>query len=47
MWKYEKKFQYPVKIKKPDARMAQVIISQLGGPESPKNLHKIDFPDPL
>lgn len=33
MWKYEKKLQYPVKIKKPDARMAQVIISQLGGPD--------------
>lgn len=31
MWKYEKKLQYPVNIKKPDARMAQVIISQLGG----------------
>ena len=33
MWKYEKKLQYPVNIKKPDARMAQVIISQLGGPD--------------
>ena len=33
MWKYEKKLQYPVKIKKTDARMAQVIISQLGGPD--------------
>ena len=33
MWKYEKKLQYQVKKKKPDARMAQVIISQLGGPD--------------
>ena len=33
MWKYEKTLQYPVNIKKPDARMAQVIISQLGGPD--------------
>ena len=33
MWKYEKKLQYPVNIKKSDARMAQVIISQLGGPD--------------
>ena len=33
MWKYEKKLQYPVNIKKPDARMAQVIISQIGGPD--------------
>lgn len=33
MWKYEKRLQYPVKIKKPDAKMAQVIMSQLGGPD--------------
>lgn len=33
MWKYEKRLQYPVKIKKPDARMAQVIMTQLGGPD--------------
>ena len=33
MWVYEKKLQYPVKIKKPDARMAQVILSQYGGPD--------------
>ena len=33
MWQYEKKLQYPVNIKKPDARMAKVIISQLGGPD--------------
>ena len=31
MWQYEKKLQYPVNIKNPDARMAKVIISQLGG----------------
>jgi len=31
MWQYEKKLQYPVNIKKPDAKMAQIIISQLGG----------------
>lgn len=33
MWIYERKLQYPVKIKKPDARAARVIISQLGGPD--------------
>ncbi len=33
MWKYEKRLQYPVRIKKPDARMAQVIMTQLGGPD--------------
>lgn len=33
MWIYEKKLQYPVKIKNPNAKLAQVIISQLGGPD--------------
>ena len=33
MWQYEKKLQYPVNIKNPDARMAKIIISQLGGPD--------------
>ena len=33
MWMYEKKLQYPVKIKKPDPQMAQIIMSQLGGPD--------------
>ena len=32
MWIYEKKLQYPVKIKTPSAALAKVIISQLGGP---------------
>ena len=31
MWLYEKKLQYPVKIKNPDPKMAQIIMSQLGG----------------
>lgn len=33
MWQYEKKLQYPVKIKNPNAKLAQVIISQYGGPD--------------
>ena len=33
MWIYEKKLQFPVKIKNPDPRMASVIVSQLGGPD--------------
>lgn len=33
MWKYEKRLQYPVDIKKPDARLAKVIMSQFGGPD--------------
>lgn len=33
MWIYEKRLQYPVNIKNPDPQMAQVIISQMGGPD--------------
>lgn len=31
MWIYEKKLQFPVKIKNPNPQLAQIIISQLGG----------------
>ncbi|MDD6237778.1 MAG: manganese catalase family protein [Clostridiales bacterium] len=33
MWVYEKKLQYPVKITRPNASLAKVIVSQLGGPD--------------
>ena len=33
MFVYEKKLQYPVKITRPDPRMAAAIISQYGGPD--------------
>lgn len=33
MWIYEKKLQYPIRIKKTDPRMAQVILTQYGGPD--------------
>ena len=33
MWSYEKKLQYPVKIKNPNPKYAQIIVSQLGGPD--------------
>lgn len=33
MWIYQKKLQYPVNIKNPNAKLAQVIITQLGGPD--------------
>ena len=33
MWNYEKRLQYPVNITKPNPEMAQVIISQFGGPD--------------
>ena len=33
MWNYEKRLQYPVKITQPNAKIAQVIMSQYGGPD--------------
>ena len=33
MWLYEKKLQYPVKIKNPNPTLAGIIITQLGGPD--------------
>ena len=33
MFVYSKKLQYPVKIDKPNPRLAAVIISQYGGPD--------------
>ncbi len=33
MWVYEKKLQYPVKIKNTNPKLASVILSQLGGPD--------------
>lgn len=32
MWVYEKRLQFPVNIKRPDPKAAQIIISQYGGP---------------
>ncbi len=33
MWSYERRLQYPVNIKQRNPRLAQVIISQFGGPD--------------
>lgn len=33
MWNYEKRLQYPVNISQTNPRIAQVIISQFGGPD--------------
>ena len=33
MWNYEKRLQYPVKITQTNPKIAQVIISQFGGPD--------------
>lgn len=32
MWKYEKKLQYPVNIKRKDPKLAKYIVTQYGGP---------------
>ena len=32
MWVYEKRLQYPVKIKNPNPALAKIIITQYGGP---------------
>lgn len=33
MWLYEKKLEFPVKIKNPNPKMAKLIITQYGGPD--------------
>lgn len=33
MWNYEKRLQYPVRITQTNPKIAQVIISQFGGPD--------------
>lgn len=33
MFQYEKKLQYPVKIARPNPKLASIILSQYGGPD--------------
>ena len=33
MWQYEKKLQFPVDIKTPDAKTARMILTLMGGPD--------------
>lgn len=33
MWSYDRRLQYPVKIKNPNPALAKIIVSQLGGPD--------------
>ena len=42
MFVYEKKLQYPVKIAATNPKLASVIISQYGGP----NTNKLQSPEP-
>ena len=32
MWEYLKQLEYPVRVRRPDARAAKIILSQYGGP---------------
>ena len=33
MWNYEKRLQFPIDIKTPNAEIAKIIITQYGGPD--------------
>lgn len=33
MWNYEKRLEYPVNITTPNPKIAQIIMSQYGGPD--------------
>lgn len=33
MWIYEKKLQFPINIKNPNARLAKIMLEQYGGPD--------------
>ncbi len=33
MWLYEKKLEFPIRIARPDPRMAKIILTQYGGPD--------------
>ncbi len=33
MFVYEKKLQYPVKIARPNPKLAKIVVSQIGGPD--------------
>jgi len=33
MWKYEKRLQYPIKIARPNPKLASLIVTQFGGPD--------------
>ena len=33
MWQYQKKLQYPIKIKQTNPKLANLIITQYGGPD--------------
>lgn len=42
MWNYEKRLQYPVHIKTPNAKIAKIILTQYGGPDT-RNLEQFFY----
>ena len=40
MWIYEKKLEYPVKIKKPNPKLAKIILEQYGGKDGLNYIHR-------
>lgn len=45
MWNYEKRLQYPVNITTPNAKLAQFIMSQYGGPRRRDwSIHALPLP---
>ena len=47
MWRYEKRLQYPIHIKTPNAKIAQIIMSQYGGPYRSNLCKKRDYKNSL
>ena len=49
MFVYEKKLQYPIKITTPNPKLAAIIISQYGGPDTNRlqNRLRIYHPEPV
>ncbi|MTI81900.1 MAG: hypothetical protein FH758_13680 [Firmicutes bacterium] len=33
MWIYEKKLEHPIRVSKPDVKMAKFLLTQYGGPD--------------
>lgn len=33
MWTYDKQLQFPIRITRPNAKLAQAILTQYGGPD--------------
>ena len=42
MWNYEKRLQYPIHIKTPNAKIAKIILTQYGGPYT-RNLERFFY----